>query len=312
MATIVEAALVEEAAELGKTGGEQLRVDAPGPDLPQARRVHHVGAPPTPPTPPTRGEGHELRRPRRVLPRPPLLVDLADPEIQARLERVHETRLPHPGFPGQDGGAAPQQVAQRGETLGRLDRRREHLIAGRAVAAAEQLERSAVELEFVEHQHRGDAIRLGDHEQAVEHAEIRLGIPCRRYHHYLVHVGGDRLPPAGPARAGRAAREQRAARAHTGDGGRAVAANLQLDHIPRDHAVIVFALELPAQHRSHFPALRVHAIRRARPGEHDARHTLPPSRFPAPSPSTQASRCVFTSCSVSASSGASASAGVRP
>src|SRR3989475_3534012 len=142
MAAIVEAALVEEAAELRKTGGEQLRVDAPGPDLPQARRVHHVGAPPTPPTPPTRGEGYELRRPRRVLPRPPLLVDLADPEIQARLERVHETRLPHPRFSGQDGGTAPQQVAQRGETLGRLDRRREHLIAGRAVAAAEQLERA--------------------------------------------------------------------------------------------------------------------------------------------------------------------------
>src|SRR2546422_1592706 len=61
------------------------------------------------------------RRPRRVLPRPPLLADLADPEIQARLERVHETRFPHSGFPGQDGGAAPQQVAQRGETLGRSE-----------------------------------------------------------------------------------------------------------------------------------------------------------------------------------------------
>src|SRR2546428_7907448 len=71
MAAIVEAALVEEAAELGKTGGEQLRVDAPGPDLPQARRVHHVGAPPPPPPPPPpprRGRG---RRPPPPGPPPP-------------------------------------------------------------------------------------------------------------------------------------------------------------------------------------------------------------------------------------------------
>src|SRR2546425_8760708 len=80
MATIVEAALVEEAAELRKTRGEQLRVDAPGRDLPQARRVHHVGAPPTP------GARTQLRRARGVLPPPPLLADLAQSEIQARLD----------------------------------------------------------------------------------------------------------------------------------------------------------------------------------------------------------------------------------
>src|SRR5437667_10746587 len=79
LATLVEAALVEEAAELRKTRGEQLRVDAPGRDLPQARRVHHVGAPPAPPDPPdprAPGERHELRRARGVLPPPPLLVDV--------------------------------------------------------------------------------------------------------------------------------------------------------------------------------------------------------------------------------------------
>src|SRR5438046_5913421 len=73
MAAIVEAALVEEAAELGKTGGEQLRVDAPGPDLPQARCVHHVGAPPPtpPPPPPRRGRGSTSRPPRPPPPPPP-------------------------------------------------------------------------------------------------------------------------------------------------------------------------------------------------------------------------------------------------
>src|SRR5216117_56753 len=60
MAAIVEAALVEEAAELRKTRGEQLRVDAPGRDLSQARRVHHVGAPPPPPPPPA-GAGARRR-----------------------------------------------------------------------------------------------------------------------------------------------------------------------------------------------------------------------------------------------------------
>src|SRR2546430_5272937 len=68
MAAIVEAALVEEAAELGKTGGEQLRVDAPGPDLPQARRGHHGGAPPPPPPPPPRAPP---RPPPPLAPRPP-------------------------------------------------------------------------------------------------------------------------------------------------------------------------------------------------------------------------------------------------
>src|SRR2546425_9132927 len=155
MATMVEAARVEKTADLRKTRGEEPRVDAPGRDLPQARRVHHVGAPPAPRAP---GERHELRRARGVLPPPPLLADVADPEIQARLERVHETRLPHAGFSGQDGGAAPQQVAQRGETLGRMDRRREYLIAGRPVAAAEQLQRRAVELELVE---RSEERRVG-------------------------------------------------------------------------------------------------------------------------------------------------------
>src|SRR5437667_5717322 len=82
MATIVEAALVEEAAELRKTRGEQLRVDAPGRDLPQARRVHHVGAPPTP------GERHELRRARGVLPPPPPPADVADSRSPTRLERA--------------------------------------------------------------------------------------------------------------------------------------------------------------------------------------------------------------------------------
>src|SRR5438876_11414741 len=72
MAAIVEAALVEEAAELGKTGGEQLRVDAQGPDLPQARRVHHVGAPPPPPPPPPpRRRGDPPPPPPRPPPPPP-------------------------------------------------------------------------------------------------------------------------------------------------------------------------------------------------------------------------------------------------
>src|SRR5438132_4165508 len=72
MAAIVEAALVEEATELGKTGGEQLRVDAPGPDLPQARCVHHVGTAPTPPPPPPPARGAPLPPPPRVPPPPPL------------------------------------------------------------------------------------------------------------------------------------------------------------------------------------------------------------------------------------------------
>src|SRR5207247_8459855 len=83
MAAIVEAALVEEAAELGKTGGEQLRVDAPGPDLPQARRVHHVGASPTPPPPPPPPPGHGPPPPPPRPPPPPPLPPPPAPRVPA-------------------------------------------------------------------------------------------------------------------------------------------------------------------------------------------------------------------------------------
>ena len=68
-----------------------------------------------------------------------------------------------------------------------------------------------------------------------------------------------------------------------------------------------------AQHGRHFPPGGVHPV--ARPGahQHDARaqghRTSPPV---APAASMQRSSCRFTSCSVRASTGASASAGVAP
>src|SRR5207247_1294610 len=97
----------------GKAHAEQLGIDPPRPHLAQPRCVHHV-ARSRPPGPPA-GERDEQRRTGRVLPRAPFLADLPDPEIQARIKRVQEARLPHPGRPREHRLPPARSVAQRRE-----------------------------------------------------------------------------------------------------------------------------------------------------------------------------------------------------
>src|SRR5438132_10603182 len=168
------------------------------------------------------------------------------------------------------------------------------------------------ELDLVEHDDGRNPVRLGDDQKSVEHSQIGLGIARRRDDHDLVHVRGERLG-AGAALAGGAPRQDRAPRTNPGNRRRPIRSELELHDVPADDAIVVPPPQPAPQHGRHFTLVGVHAV--ARPGthQHDARaqghRTSPPA---APAVSMQRSRCRFTSCSVRASTGASASAGVVP
>src|SRR5256886_16566773 len=89
---------------------------------------------------------------------------------------------------------------------------------------------------------------------------------------------------------------------------------LEPHDVPRHHAVVVPVLELAAEGGDHFASIGMHAIGRPR-----AHEDAPSGDHPRPSSCVsplafwmQSSRWRFTSCSVKASSGASASAGLPP
>src|SRR5439155_16998752 len=92
MPAVVEAALVEEGLELGEVDTQALGIDPPRAQLAQPRGVHDIAP---------RGDRHDECGAGRVLARIPLLADLADTEVQARVERVQEAGLPDARLTGE-------------------------------------------------------------------------------------------------------------------------------------------------------------------------------------------------------------------
>src|SRR2546430_11810549 len=136
MPAVVEAALVEEGLELGEVERQALGIDPPRAHLAQPRRVHDIAP---------RGDGHDEGGAGRVLPRIPLLADLADAEVQARVERVQEAGFADARLTGEHRLAPAQEVAQRYETLRLSDRGPEHLVARRTIPSLQGVERTRSE-----------------------------------------------------------------------------------------------------------------------------------------------------------------------
>src|SRR4029077_7644215 len=124
MPAVVEAALIEEPAELGKADRQELRVNAPGADLTQPGGVHDVAA---------AREGHHERRACRVLTRVPFRADLTDTEVQPWVEGVEEARFPDARLTREYRFPTAQQVAERRQAFRQPDRRGQDLIPRRRI-----------------------------------------------------------------------------------------------------------------------------------------------------------------------------------
>src|SRR5207244_9431246 len=125
----------------------------------------------------------------RVLARVPLRADFADAEVQARVERVQETGFPDARLTREHWLPPAQEVAQRNETLRLRDRGPEHLIARRTIPPLQGVECARVEVDLVEDEHRGNAVRRRNYQESIEHAGARLRTPSRRDDHDLVDIG---------------------------------------------------------------------------------------------------------------------------
>src|SRR5207244_3700470 len=167
MPAVVEAALVEEGPEFDERGAQPLGVERPRAHLAQPRRVHDIAP---------RGDGHDEGGAGRVLARVPLRADFADAEVQARVERVQEAGFPDARLTGEHRLAPAQEVAQRYETLRLSDRGPEHLVARRTIPPLQGVERTPVEIDLVEDEHRGNAVRRRDNQESIEHAGPGSGL----------------------------------------------------------------------------------------------------------------------------------------
>src|SRR2546430_4283107 len=141
MPAVVEATLVEEGPELGEIDAQALGIDPPRAHLAYPRRVHDVAP---------RGDRHDECGAGRVLPRAPFLADLADAEVQARIECVQQAGLPDARLTGEHRLPPAEEIAQRGQPLRLLHGGPEDLIARRSVATAQGVERAPVEVDLVE------------------------------------------------------------------------------------------------------------------------------------------------------------------
>src|SRR5207253_9978399 len=108
MPAVVEAALVEEGPEFDEIGAQALGIDPPRAHLAQPRRVHDIAP---------RGDGHDEGGAGRVLPRIPLLADLADAEVQARVERVQKAGFADARLTGEHRLPPAQEITQRHQAL---------------------------------------------------------------------------------------------------------------------------------------------------------------------------------------------------
>jgi hypothetical protein len=70
------------------------------------------------------------------------------------------------------------------------------LVARRTKAAIEDREGALIHFDLIEDDDGREPIRLRDHEEAIEHAQIGLRILGRRDHDHLVHIRCDRLRAA--------------------------------------------------------------------------------------------------------------------
>ena len=243
---------------------------------------------------------------------PPLLADRPHAELQSRLDGVQEARFTHSGGAGEHRFAAAQQVAQRRQALPRFRRGEQHLVTRGRVALRQRRAGRAVQLDFVDHHHRRQLIRLGDHKQPVELTRHRFRVTDRGDDHHLVDVRRDRLGAASARSADPGATHQRrAALVHPGDRRRAlpVGREGEVHHVADHHAVFIRVLELAAQRGRELAPVDVHAERAARARDHHAgRH--PGARSPLASISR--SKWSFTSRNVRDSSGRNAASAVAP
>src|SRR5207245_6192101 len=126
----------------------------------------------------------------------------------------------------------------------------------------EGVERAPVEVDLVENEHGGDAVRRRDDQESIEQTGAGLRTPSRRDDHDLVDVGGDRLGP-GASLTGSAARQHAPARPHARYSGAALGVQLELHHLSRYYAVIVPVLELAAEGRANVAPCVLHPLARS-------------------------------------------------
>src|SRR5256886_15148395 len=119
VAAVVEPALIEIGTELGKASAELIGVDAPGADFAEPGRIDDIA---------DTGNGDELRGRRRVLAGPPFLADRAHAQLESRLKRVQQARLPRARRARENGMTAAQQVTQGGESFVGLYGSRQYLV----------------------------------------------------------------------------------------------------------------------------------------------------------------------------------------
>src|SRR2546428_725617 len=160
VAAVVEPALIEIGTELGKASAELIGVDAPGADFAEPGRIDDIA---------DTGNGDELRGRRRVLAGPPFLADRAHAQLESRLKRVQQARLPRARRARENGMTAAQQVTQGGESFVGLYGSRQYLVIRGPISLRNRHRDGRIELRLVDDDCRRQTVALGNHQEAIHH-----------------------------------------------------------------------------------------------------------------------------------------------